>query len=124
MENGTIDSLSIEIGASASEAVKKINEVSNALKELKKNQAGKSGKSDMLTQMKSMSSDATRSMDKIDLLRMKLAALRQEMGKKMAFGQLDAKGIANAGLQIKRVEEQIQKVNIVFPPGNLIFAIE
>lgn len=106
---GAIDSISIEIGASASEAVKKINDVAKALNDLKKVQSSPAGKSDMLTKMKSMSSDAVSSLSKIELLRMKLAALRQEMGKKMAFGQLDAKGIANAALQIKNVQAQIDK---------------
>lgn len=108
MADGTIDSLSIEIGASSTKAVQGIQTLTESLKGLKKAQSGnKSGKSDMLTKMKSMSSDAAESMSKIDLLRMKLTALRQEMGKKMAFGELDAKGIANAALQIKNDQAQI-----------------
>lgn len=71
-------------------------------------QPSKGKKSDMLTNMKSMSSDTVNAMSKIELLRMRLAALRQEMGKKMAFGQLDAKGIANAAIQIKNVQSQIE----------------
>lgn len=106
---GAIDSISIEIGASASEAVEKINAVAKSLRDLKKAQSGTGAKSDLLTKMKSMSSDAVNSMSKIDLLRMKLVALRQELGKKMAFGQLDPKGIANLALQMKNVQAQIDK---------------
>ena len=60
--------------------------------------------------MKSMSADAVNAMNKIDLLRMKLAALREQMAYKMSLGKLDAKGIANAALQIKNVQAQIDKV--------------
>ena len=108
MTEGTIDSLQIEIESSSEKAINNIQKLTESLKELKSVQSSKSQKSDMFTKMKTMSSDAVTSMSKIELLRMRLAALREEMGKKMAFGQLDAKGIANAAIQIKNVQSQIE----------------
>ena len=104
-----IDKLSIEIGASADAAVKKINEVAHALRNLKKEQTASGAKQTVVAQMKEMGADAVQAMSKVDLLRMKLAALRQELGTKMSLGKLDAKGFANAALHIKNVQAQIDK---------------
>ena len=108
---GAIDSISIEIGASATEAVKKINDVANALKKLKTERTSSTA-SNTSNMFKQIGAGSINALSKVELLRIKLAALQREMSAKMALGKIDTKGIANAALQIKSVQAQIDKATM------------
>lgn len=110
MADGTIDSLSIEIGASSTKAVEDIKKLADSLKELKSaQQSVKSGNSGTKSTFQNISKDSIQAMSKIDLLRKKLGILKQELNKKISLGKIDDKGFVNAALQIKNVEAQIDR---------------
>lgn len=110
MADGTIDSLSIEIGASSTKAVEDIKKLADSLKELKSaQQSVKSGNSGTKNTFQNISNDSVQAMSKIDLLRKKLGILKQELNKKISLGKIDDKGFVNAALQIKNVEAQIDR---------------
>ena len=110
MDDGTIDSLSIEIGASSTKAVEDIKKLADSLKELKSaQQSVKSGNSGTKNTFQNISNDSVQAMSKIDLLRKKLGILKQELNKKISLGKIDDKGFVNAALQIKNVEAQIDR---------------
>lgn len=107
---GTIDSLQIDIGASSDKAVNDIEKVVSSLKKLKaaQQEAKKSGFGKGGNLFKDMDADSVQAMSKIELLRKKLAALKSDFADKMKLGMLDDKGIANAALQIKNIQSQVQ----------------
>lgn len=110
MADGTIDKLSIEISASSNKAAEDIKKTAESLKALKTAaQSVSSAKTATANMFKGMSADSVQAMSKIDLLRKKLDALKSDLSSKMSLGKINDKGIANAALQIKSVQAQIDK---------------
>lgn len=113
MADGAIDSLSIEIGASSTKAVEEVKKLADSLKELKSAQKSvKSGNSGTKNTFQNIGEDSALAMSKIELLKKKVDLLKKDLGTKISLGKIDDKGIVNAALQIKNVQNQIEKATV------------
>ena len=113
MADGAIDSLSIEIGASSTKAAEEVKKLADSLKALKSaQQSVKSGNSGTKNTFQNIGEDSALAMSKIELLKKKVDLLKKDLGTKISLGKIDDKGIVNAALQIKNVQNQIEKATV------------